>query len=136
MKDEITLREVLVLNNSTLLRVVYNKISAIDVLVTFSPSNIPYVLLNEFNFGMITFTSKTDKNYRNNRVNSIKITDPKPISESLLSNISKPEHYDLKYVSKSSILTLIILLLILVPMFFYCLIIKNVFSIKYKVKLF
>lgn len=110
MKDEITLREVLVLNNSTLLRVVYNKISAIDVLVTFSPSNIPYVLLNEFNFGMVTFTSKTDNNYRNNNVNSIKITDPKPISESLLSNISKPEHYDLKYVSNSSILTLIILL--------------------------
>jgi len=110
LKDEITLREVLVLNNSTLLRVVYNKISAIDVLVTFSPSNIPYVLLNEFNFGMVTFTSKTDNNYRNNNVNSIKITDPKPISESLLSNISKPEHYDLKYVSNSSILTLIILL--------------------------
>jgi len=100
LKDEITLREVLVLNNSTLLRVVYNKISAIDVLVTFSPSNIPYVLLNEFNFGMISFTSNTEKNYRNNHVNSIKITDPKPISERLLSNISKPEHYDLKYVSK------------------------------------
>lgn len=100
MKDEITLREVLVLNNSTLLRVVYNKISAIDVLVTFSPSNIPFVLLNEFNFGMISFTSKTDKNYRNNHVKSIKNTDPKLISERLLSNISKPEHYDLKYVSK------------------------------------
>jgi len=90
----------LVLNNSTLLRVLYNKISTIDVLVTFSPSNIPFVLLNEFNFGMITFTSKTDKNYHNNHVNFIKITDPKPLSESLLSNISKPEHYDLKYVSK------------------------------------
>ncbi|XP_015379787.1 PREDICTED: peroxisome biogenesis factor 1 isoform X2 [Diuraphis noxia] len=96
LKDEIILREVLVLNNSSLLRVVYNKISAIDVLVTFSPSHIPFVLLNEFNFGMITFTSKTDKNYHSNHVNSIKITDPKPILESLLSNIPKPEHYDLK----------------------------------------
>ncbi|XP_060858422.1 peroxisomal ATPase PEX1 isoform X1 [Metopolophium dirhodum] len=96
LKDEITLREVLVLNNSTLLRVVYNKISAIDVLVTFSPSNIPFVLLNEFNFGMISFTSTTDKNYRNNHVNSIKTTDPKLISEILISNISKLEHYDLK----------------------------------------
>lgn len=109
MKDEITLRDVLVLNNSTLLRVVYNKISAIDVLVTFSPSNIPFVLLNEFNFGMISFTS-TDKNHRNNHVNSIKTTDPKLISEILMSNISKPEHYDLKYVTKSSILKLILLL--------------------------
>jgi len=100
LKDEITLRDVLVLNNSTLLRVVYNKISAIDVLVTFSPSNIPFVLLNEFNFGMISFTSKTEKNYRNNQVNSIKNIDPKLILESLISNISKPEHYDLKYVTK------------------------------------
>lgn len=100
MKDEILLRDVLVLNNSTLLRVVYNKISAIDVLVTFSPSNIPFVLLNEFNFGMISFTSKTDINYRNNQVNSFKNTDPKRILESLISNISKPEHYDLKYVTK------------------------------------
>jgi len=100
LKDEITLREVLVLNNSTLLRVVYNKISAIDVLVTFSPSNIPFVLLNEFNFGMISFTSTIDKNYHNNLVNSIKNTDPKLISEILISNISKSEHYDLKYVTK------------------------------------
>lgn len=90
----------MVLNNSTLLRVVYNKISAIDVLVTFSPSNIPFVLLNEFNFGMISFTSKIDRNYRNNHVNSIKIIDPKLISERILSNISKPEQYDLKYVTK------------------------------------
>jgi len=90
----------LVLNNSTLLRVVYNKISAINVLVTFSPSNIPFVLLNEFNFGMISFTSKTDRNHRNNHVNSIKTIDPKLISERILSNISKPEHYDLKYVTK------------------------------------
>jgi len=125
------LREILVLNNSTLLRVVYNKISAIDVLVTFSPSNIPFVLLNEFNFGMISFTSTTDKTYRNNHVNSIKTTDPKLISEILISNISKPEHYDLKYVIKSCILTLVIILfLILKPIFFYCLIIKNVYSIK------
>ncbi|XP_060847155.1 peroxisomal ATPase PEX1 [Rhopalosiphum padi] len=96
LKDEITLREILVLNNSTLLRVVYNKISAIDVFVTFSPSNIPFVFLNEFNFGMLSFTSKTDKNYHNNHVNSIKNTDLKQITESILSNISKLEHYELK----------------------------------------
>jgi len=80
--------------------VVYNKISAIDVFVTFSPSNIPFVFLNEFNFGMLSFTSKTDKNYHNNHVNSIKNTDLKQITESILSNISKLEHYELKYVSQ------------------------------------
>lgn len=79
---------------------VHNKISAIDVLVTFSPSNIPYVFLNEFNFGMISFTSKIDKNYCNNLVNSTKNTELKLTTERLLSNISKPEYYDLKYVSK------------------------------------
>ncbi|XP_025196709.1 peroxisome biogenesis factor 1 [Melanaphis sacchari] len=96
LKDEIALREVLILNNSTLLRVVYNKISAIDVLVTFSPSNIPFVFLNEFNFGILSFTSKTDKNYDNNHVNSIKNTNLQKTTEILLSNISKPEYYELK----------------------------------------
>jgi len=107
LKDEITYQDILVLNNSTLLRVVYNKISAIDVLVTFSPSNIPYVFLNEFNFGMLSFTSKTDKNNLNNHTNSIKNTELKLITEHLLTNISKPERYDLKYVSKFNFIHLI-----------------------------
>lgn len=88
----------MVLNNSTLLRVIYNKLSAIDVLLTFSPSNIPFIFLNEFNYGMFSLTCKANNNYRNNHVNSIKSTDQ--ITERLLSNIPKTEHYELKYVSK------------------------------------
>ncbi|XP_027844705.2 peroxisome biogenesis factor 1 [Aphis gossypii] len=96
LKDEITHRKILVLNNSTLLRVTYNKLSAIDVLLTFSPSNIPFIFLNEFNYGMFSLTCKTNNNYRNNHVDSIKDTDLNQITERLLSNIPKTEHYELK----------------------------------------
>lgn len=89
----------MVLNNSTLLRVIYNKLSAINVLLTFSPSNIPFIFLNEFNYGMFSWTCKTN-NYHNNHVNSIKNSDLNQITERLLSNIPKTEHYELKYVSK------------------------------------
>lgn len=79
---------------------IYNKLSEIDVLLTFSPSNIPFIFLNEFNYGMFSLTCKTNNNHRNNHMNSIKNTDLNQITERLLSNIPKTEHYELKYVSK------------------------------------
>jgi len=78
----------------------YNKLSAINVLLTFSSSNIPYVFLNEFNYGMFSLACKTNNNNHNNHVNSIKNTDLNQITERLLSNILETEHYELKYVSK------------------------------------
>lgn len=93
LKDEIAHREVVILNNSSLLRVIYNKLSALDVLVTFSPSNIPYVFLNEYNFGMLTFTYKTENS-------SIKINELQKSEESVVCNTSNLEYFDLKYVTQ------------------------------------
>lgn len=99
LKDEIVLRKVLVLNNSSLHRVVFNKILSSNVLVTFSPSNIPCLYLNEFNFGILKFVRKTEVEDVDNQVNSnekIKATFNK---ENLIPNLSKLEYFDLKYVS-------------------------------------
>lgn len=91
LKDEIEHRSILVLNNSSLLRVVFNKLTALDVLVTFSPSNIPFIFLNEYNFKMLTFKCKTENC-------SIKINEQQ-IEESFTCNTSNLEYYDLKYVT-------------------------------------
>lgn len=84
----------LVLNNSSLLQV-RKKMSLIDVLVTFSPSNIPYIFLNEYNFGIPTFTSKID-NKISNFMESNENIERKQMDKC---NLSKLEHYDLKYVT-------------------------------------
>lgn len=94
MKDEITRQKVLVLNNISLLRVVCNNISAIEVLVTFSPKNVDYVFLNEFNIEMLTFVSKTDCTSLNNDVKAELIQ----IKGDLISDKSKMEFGGLKYV--------------------------------------
>lgn len=51
--NEIHRRKIVVLNNKSLIRVVHNKIFPIDALVSFTPSNIPFVFLNEYNTGML-----------------------------------------------------------------------------------
>lgn len=61
LKNEIENREVLVLNNSSLLQVTYNQISTSEVLVKYSPSNVSHIFLNAYNFGMLSFIS-TDEN--------------------------------------------------------------------------
>lgn len=61
LKDEIENQEVLVLNNSSLLQVSYNQISTSEVLVKYSPSNVSYIFLNAYNFGLLSFKS-TDEN--------------------------------------------------------------------------
>lgn len=87
LKNEISLRHVLALNNSSLLQIFYNKVSSMDVLVTFVPSSIPFIYLNDYNFGMITFISKPqtlDTNYQ------IELT------HNSISDMSK--YYNLQYV--------------------------------------
>lgn len=85
----------LVLNNSSWLQV-HKKMSLLDVLVTFSPSNIPYIFLNEYNFGIPTFTSKTD-NKINNYMESNENIELNQMDNYNQSNL---EYYDLKYVTK------------------------------------
>lgn len=96
LKDEIDHRKVLILNNSSLLRVVYNKITALNVLVTFNPSNIPYLYLNEYNFGMLTFESKTEYKYIDNQIDYDQKTKSKDTKESCVPNLSQIEYFNLK----------------------------------------
>lgn len=97
MKNEILRHKVLVLNNQSLLQVIYNKILTMDVIVTFSQSNIPYIFLNEYNFGIIKFTNKIENKSFDILQNLIeKINKTQPI-ESLTFDGSILEKYDSKY---------------------------------------
>lgn len=93
MKDEISLKNVLVLNNKSLLRVLYNKILPLYVLVTFSPPNIPYIFLNEYNFGLLKFISRTKQKSVNNYAN---FNDRLELEQ--YKDTSELKYYDLKYV--------------------------------------
>lgn len=93
LKDEIALRDVLVLNNSSLLRVLYNKILSIHVLLKFSSLKVPYIFLNEYNFGMFKFVRGTKVENISNYVKYIEPTEPEHIE-----NTFKLEYYNLKYV--------------------------------------
>lgn len=61
LKDEIENREVLVLNNSSLLQVRRCEVSISKVLVKYSPSNVYHIFLNAYNFGMLSFKSTDEK---------------------------------------------------------------------------
>lgn len=95
MKDEIKNREVLVLNNSSLLQVTYNQISTSEVLVKYLPSNVPYIFLNEYNFGMLSFKN-TDENISINYLSSRKETEQ--VIDYSISNMPKLEYNHLKYI--------------------------------------
>ncbi|XP_050439980.1 uncharacterized protein LOC126845364 [Adelges cooleyi] len=56
LNDEIKRQKCLVLNNSSLLRIVGNKIHYLDLIVSFSPSSLPYVFVNEYNFKLLKFS--------------------------------------------------------------------------------
>lgn len=56
LMNEIYRRKLVVLNNKSLIRVVHNKFFPIDAVVSFTPSNIPHIFLNEFNTRMIKLT--------------------------------------------------------------------------------
>lgn len=62
LKNEIVNREILVLNNSSLLKILYNKVFTVEVVVTFSQTNIPYLFLNSYNFMMLNFKYGTVNN--------------------------------------------------------------------------
>lgn len=94
MKDEIENREVLVLNNSSLLQVTYNQISTSEVLVKYSPSNISYIFLNAYNFGMLSFKI-TDENYAID-YNMCSKKETEQIKENSIPNISKLDYTHLK----------------------------------------
>lgn len=102
LKNEIAHRKILVLNNKSLLRVVYNKILSVDVMVSFSPSNIPYIFLNEYNTGMLKFTVeiKEATNIVPNHKSSNEKTKINQIKDSSIPNTCRSEYYDLKYVSE------------------------------------
>lgn len=91
LKDEILFRDVLVLNNSSCLQVYYNKISSIDVLLSFYPSNIPFVYLNDYNFGMITFISKTQSS-------PLDTNNETELTHNSMLDMSKSEYLNLQYV--------------------------------------
>lgn len=76
-----------------------NAISSSDVFVTFYPSNISYIFLNEYNFGIITFKSKNKSNI-NNLVNFNKETEQ--IKNGFIFNRPKLEFYDLKYIKNKN----------------------------------
>lgn len=63
--------------------------------MTFSPPNVDYVFLNEFNIEMLTFASKTENMAFNNDVKT------EQIKEGLISDKARMEMYDLKYVSNT-----------------------------------
>lgn len=94
MKNEIVHREILVLNDSSLLRILYNKIFSIEVVVSFSETNVPYVFLNAYNFGLLNFVCRPANNICINNVNSNEEAEIKQIDQ----NNTKLEYYDLKYV--------------------------------------
>jgi len=100
LTDEIERNSILVLNNSSSLRIMYNKILTMDIIITFSQSNIPYVFLNEYNFGMLSFIIKNEyqiiESSNLNQVKSDEKTETKLIEENTYST-SKLEYYDLKY---------------------------------------
>lgn len=98
LKNEIIYQKVLVLNNYSLLKVVYNKILTIDVLVIFSKSNIPYIFLNEYNFGYIKFINKFDDNILDNHKNLLEEIKQTKINNYLTFDTSVLGNYDLKYV--------------------------------------
>lgn len=92
----------LVLNDKSLLRVVYNTVMLVDALVSFSPSNIPYIFLNEYNIGMLKFTVEINDmpNIIVNHVDSNENIELNQINDCSLTNSFKSEYYDLKYVSR------------------------------------
>jgi len=87
LKNEILLRDVLVLNNSSLLQIFHNKVSSMDVLVTFVPSSIPFIYLNDYNFGIITFISKPQTLDTNDKIE---------LTQNSIFDMSK--YYKLQYV--------------------------------------
>jgi len=81
----------LVLNNSSVLQIYFNKVSSMDVLVTFSPSSITSVYLNDNNFEMITFLSGTESRH-------LEINDNVESNQDSTPDMYKLEYYNLQYV--------------------------------------
>lgn len=100
LKDEITTREALVLNNLSYLHVVSNKFNSfMDVLVTFPSTKMPCIYLNNYNFGMIKFIWKTKIKPLDLLVDdghSNKKTELENINEDVILNKFKLHYYDLK----------------------------------------
>lgn len=81
------------LNNSSLLRVLYNKVLSMNVLVKFSSTEIPYIFLNKYNFDMLKFVTRTKVENINNYIKTIE-----PTESEHFKNTFKLEYYNLKYV--------------------------------------
>ncbi|VVC44744.1 ATPase, AAA-type, core,ATPase, AAA-type, conserved site,Peroxisome biogenesis factor 1, N-terminal [Cinara cedri] len=99
LKNEVVHRKMLVLNNKSSLHVVYNTIMTIDVMVTFFPSNIPYIYLNEYNIGMLKFTIKTKDMPNivpNHGVANDKTATNQFIDHSISITFRSEEYYDIK----------------------------------------
>lgn len=92
LKDEILLRNVLVLNNESILRLLHNKILPHYVLIKFSPSNIPCIFLNEYNFGLLKFNSQSG--FENVKRNELFY---ETLELGQFTDTSKLEYYELKY---------------------------------------
>lgn len=90
------------MNNLSLLRVLYNKVLSIDVLLKFSPSDVPYIFLNKYNFDTIKFVRRTKVENINNYIKAIEPTESEQIK-----NTFKLEYNDLKYVILVKFLLLI-----------------------------
>ncbi|XP_050529647.1 peroxisome biogenesis factor 1 isoform X2 [Daktulosphaira vitifoliae] len=92
LNNQIKFQKCLAINNLSSIRISNNAIPPIEIILSFSPKRIPYLFINEYNFGMLTF----NYNYIDDDF-SVKLKTEDNQSQVIENNFSlKQDFFDLK----------------------------------------